>query len=127
VGQVVQDQRLGWHNATMIEVRSLPAIERDPKDGWELTFWMGNAFDYTTPFRAALAEIAEVLNREHPSTLRLPDYEQGEDFVEGILQFGNSKIEVYYEHALSYLTLFSSSEDVLREIAARLRSNFKVA
>ena len=64
---------------------------------------------------------------EHPSTLRLPDYEQGEDFVEGILQFGNSKIGVYYEHALSYLTLFSSSEDVLREITARLRSNFKVA
>jgi hypothetical protein len=111
----------------MIEVRSLPAIERDPKDGWELTLWMGNAFDYTTPFRAALAEIAEVLNREHPSTLRLPDYEQGEDFVEGILQFGNSKIGVYYEHSLSYLTLFSSSEDVLREIAARLRSIFKVA
>jgi hypothetical protein len=111
----------------MIEVRSLPAIERDPKDGWELTFWMGNAFDYSTPFRAALAEIAEVLNRERPSSLRLPGYEEWEDFVEGILQFGNSKIRVYYEHSLSYLTLFSSSEDVLREVAARLRSNFKVA
>src|SRR5579862_7932926 len=106
----------------MIEVRSLPAIERDPKDGWGLTFWMGNAFDYTTPFRAALAEIAEVLNRERPSTLRLPDYEEWEDFAHGIVHFAHSTIRVYYEHSLSSLTHFSSNEDLLREVDTPMRS-----
>jgi len=37
---------------TMIKVRSQPVIEPDPKGGWQLVFWMGEAFDYETPFRS---------------------------------------------------------------------------
>jgi len=87
---------------------------------------MGDAFDYTTPFRAALAEMVDVLSRQAPSSIRLPDYEDWEDFVEGSLQFGGTTVHVYYEHSLAYLSLTSPSEDTLREIASHLGSSLSV-
>ena len=110
----------------MIEVHSQPIIEPDPQGGWQMTFWMGEAFDYTTPFRAALGEIADALSREIPSSIRLPDYEEGEDFVEGTLQFGGEVRRVYYEHSLSHFSLSSDSEATLHDVAARLRSILNV-
>jgi hypothetical protein len=111
---------------TMIQVGSLPAIKPDRKNGWCLVFWMGDPFDYTTPFRAALAEMVDVLGRQSPSSIRLPEYEAGEDFVEGSLVFGGTTVRVYYEHSLGFLELTSSSEDILRKIASHLGSSLTV-
>jgi hypothetical protein len=111
----------------MIEVRSQPAIERNPEGGWWLTFWMGEAFDYTTPFRTALNDMAQTLGHGSPSSIELPEYQAHEDFVEGTLQFGDEVLRVYYEHSLSYLSLSTSSYEVLCDVSARLQSCLQVA
>jgi hypothetical protein len=110
----------------MIKFRSQPVVEPDPGGGWQLIFLMGEAFDYTTEFRSALNDMTEVLSREVPSSIQLPDYEDHEDFVEGILHFGGEELRVYYEHSLSYLSLSTNSHDTLRDVAARLRSSVNV-
>jgi hypothetical protein len=110
----------------MILVNSLPTVEPDRQHGWRLIFWMGDPFDYATPFRPALAEIVDVLGRQSPSSVRLPDYEAGEDFVEGSLEFGGRTLRIYYEHSLGFLELTSSNADMLREVASRLGSCLKV-
>ena len=105
----------------MIKVHSRLAIEPHRKSGWELVLWTGNAFDYSTPFREMLTDIATVLDREAPTSVELPNYEDFEDFVEGELRFGDESIGVYYEHSLSYLALMSDSAKTLNKIAARLQ------
>jgi hypothetical protein len=105
----------------MITVHSKPAIEPHRKSGWELVLWTGNAFDYSTPFREMLTDIAGVLNQDAPTSIELPGYETMEDDVEGVLRFGNESIGIYYEHSLSYLSLMSDSANTLNKIAARLR------
>ena len=104
-----------------IKVHCRPAIERHRKGGWELVLWTGDAFDYSTPFRDMLTDIAAVLSEDTPTSMELPDYEALEDDVEGKLQFGNQTIRIYYEHSLSYLALISDSEHMLQKIADRLR------
>jgi hypothetical protein len=111
----------------MIEVRSQPVIDRDRQGSWRLTFWIGETFDYTTPFREALNDMSEVLSRGNACSLRLPEYEVYEDFVEGTLQFGGEVIRVYYEHSLSYLSLSTDSYEILCDVAARLQSSVEVA
>ena len=105
----------------MIEVRCEPVVKATQR-GWELVFWMGEAFDYETPFRAALNEIAETLGCD----IRLPAYEKSEDFIEGTLHIGVQVLSVYYEHSLGYLSISSDSAEALRQIAHRLQSNLKV-
>jgi hypothetical protein len=105
----------------MISVYSKPAIEPGEKGGWELVLWTGNAFDYSTPFREMLTDIAAVLNQQAPAKVELPAYRAFEDFVEGELRFGDEAIRVYYEHSLSYLSLMSDSANTLRKIADRLQ------
>ena len=105
----------------MIEVYSKPIIEPHRKGGWELVLWTGNAFDPSTPFREMLSDIASVLNRDAPTTIRLPGYEALEDDVEGELQFGDQAVRIYYEHSLSYLALMSDNAKTLSRIADRLR------
>lgn len=105
----------------MIEVHCRPAIERHRKGGWELVLWTGDAFDYSTPFRGMLSDIAAVLSREAPTSVELPGYDAREDEVEGVLRFGNDEIGIYYEHSLSYLSLKSNSANTLQKIADRLR------
>ena len=67
-----------------------------------------------------LASIADALGQEAFACIKLPAYEDYEDFVEGTLQFGDETIRIYYEHSLSYLVLTSDSADTLRRIADRL-------
>jgi hypothetical protein len=67
----------------MIELRSPLTIEPDPQGGWQLILWAGDAFDYTTPFRAMLGDIAETLGQDRQNNRQLPAYEEREDFVEG--------------------------------------------
>jgi hypothetical protein len=105
----------------MIKVHSRPVIEPHRKSGWELVLWTGNAFDYSTPFREMLSEIATVLNQEAPASIELPGYEAVEDDVEGVLRFGDEAIGIYYEHSLSYLALTSNSANTLRKVADRLQ------
>jgi hypothetical protein len=105
----------------MIEVRSPLEIKAEPNGGWDLMFWVLDAFNYATPFRTMLAEIAQALGQDAQSDLQLPAYEEDEDFIEGTLQFGAVSLQVYYEHSLSYLSLASDSEAVLRDAARRIQ------
>jgi hypothetical protein len=50
-----------------------------------------------------LADMRVALSQFAPSSIRLPAYEEYEDFVEGTLQFGDETLSIYYEHSLSYL------------------------
>jgi hypothetical protein len=127
IGFKLDPRAIPDEDRAMIKVRSQPVIEPDPKGGWQLIFWMGEAFDYTTAFRSALSDMTEVLSREVPSSIQLPDCEDHEDFVEGMLHFGGEVLRVYYEHSLSYLSLSTNSVDTLRDVAARLRSSVNVA
>ncbi|WP_447755481.1 hypothetical protein [Sphingopyxis fribergensis] len=110
----------------MIKVRMQPEIETDPLGGWQLDFWVFDGFDYTTPFREMLAEIAQALGKDPQSDLQLPEYEANEDFVEGILQFNSTPLGVYYEHALGYLSLTSDNEAILQEVANRIRPRVQI-
>ncbi|HET7885311.1 MAG TPA: hypothetical protein VFL62_03705 [Bradyrhizobium sp.] len=105
----------------MITVHSKPSIEPHRKSGWELVLWTGDAFDYSTPFRDILTDIAAVLNRDAPTSVELPGYEAMEDDVRGVLRFGNESIGIYYEHSLSYLSLMSESPKTLNKICDRLQ------
>ena len=71
----------------MIEVRSQPVIEPDPRGGWQLIFWIGEAFDYKTPFRTTLNDMMKALSRKNPFSVQIPEYQANEDFVEGTLEF----------------------------------------
>jgi immunity protein 50 of polymorphic toxin system len=104
----------------MINLRSPLKIEPDTQGRWQLILCAGNAFDYTTPFRALLGDIAEALGQDSQNDLQLPPYEEGEDFVEGTLRFGSTTLRIYYEHSLSYLALTSDSEGTLRNVADRI-------
>jgi len=104
----------------MIKVHATPIIERHRKGGWELVLWTGDAFDYSTPFREMLADIAEALNQDAPTSMELPGFDAEEDDVEGAMQFGNEQIRIYYEHSLSYLALMSNNANALVKIADRI-------
>jgi hypothetical protein len=110
----------------MIRLCAPPVIEHDPRRGWQLVLWAGNAFDYSTPFRAILADIAAVLRDAAPTEIELPDYEDREDFVTGTLRFGDEALRTYYEHALGYLTLASDKAAPLQDLFERLRSHVVV-
>ncbi len=112
---------------TMIKLRSPIRIESDPRGGWQLILWAGDAFDYTTRFRALLGDITEAIGQDSQTDLELPPHEVGEDFVEGRLRFGSVWLGIYYEHSLSYLALMSDSEGTLRDIADRIQGSIQVA
>lgn len=110
----------------MIEVRAPLEIKADPQGGWELVFWVLNSFNYTTPFRAMLREIAEALGEDADGCLSLPAHVEDEDFVEGVLMFHETSLRVYYEHALSYLTLATGDREVLAAVAERIQPRIAV-
>jgi hypothetical protein len=72
----------------MLKVTSPSFVEPDPQHGWQLMFWLGEAFDYDTPFRDALGEIVGILQATGSVKLELPPYTPEEDFVEGSLVVG---------------------------------------
>ena len=108
-------------SATMLTVNTAPVVSADQWSEWQLIFWLGDAFDYQTPFRAALDEIAFTLAQSKPTTIDLPDFAEGEDFVEGHLSFGGTTVSIYYEHSLGYLTLSNQDRRPLDEIEALTR------
>jgi hypothetical protein len=106
----------------MIELRSGTA-EPKPQDG-ELCLWIGEPFDFHTPFRAAVADIAQALGPESAVSLRLPSPEENEDFIEGSLSFSGNVVDIYWEHSLSYLSI-KSDMATLDEITRRIRPLLK--
>jgi len=80
----------------VIEVRSPLEIRADQHGGWQLTFWVLDAFNDATPFRAMLADIAIALGQDAKTVLRLPSYQTG-------------------------LALMSDNESALRDAAARIQ------
>lgn len=105
----------------MIEVRAPLELGADPQGGWQLVFYVLDAFDFATPFRAMHSDIAGALGQDPLIDLQLPAWRPHEDFVEGTLRFGPLLLRVYYEHSLSYLAIMSDREAVLCDVAARLR------
>ncbi len=110
----------------MIIVGSPLAIERQPRSGWEIIFWLGKPFDFNIPFRATLAEIVDLLKASGPAPLDLPLHENPEDFIEGTLLIGGEVINVYFEHSLGYLALSSESKAPLEDILSKLRPNVQI-
>jgi hypothetical protein len=104
----------------VLTVLSPPIIEPNDRYGWKIMFWLGDAFDYSIPFREALSEIVGVLQQSQPVTLDLPPHAPDEDFVEGVLTFGTAMVNVYYEYSLGYLSLMSDDRGVLEDVAARV-------
>jgi hypothetical protein len=106
----------------IIEVRAPLEVKGNPQGGWQLILWVLEAFNYETPFRAMLAEVAYALGQDPEKDLQLPAYEANEDFVEGTLQFGMVPLRVYYEHSLSYLMLTTQDENSLLDTVKRIHS-----
>lgn len=105
----------------MIKVRAPLEIKADAQGDWVIVFWVMDSFDYTTPFRAMLVEIAEALGQNPDTCLSLPAYSAEEDFVEGFLLFNEGSLHIYYEHALSYLTLAHVDREILIMAAERIQ------
>lgn len=85
-----------------------------------MTFWLGDAFDYSINFRAAIFEMATILEQTAPVVLDLPPCHPDEDFVEGSLMFRGAPLRVYYEFALGYLSVMSDSRAALDDVASRM-------
>jgi hypothetical protein len=103
----------------MIAVHTLPKVEPDPRHGWQLTLWVGKPFDYTTPFRAILVEVAALADTQ-AAELSLPPYAENEDFIEGTLTYDGHVVAFYYEHSLGYLSFFATERELLDDINRRL-------
>lgn len=104
----------------MLFVHSLPCIEPDPQYGWQVVFWLGEAFDFDIPFRATLAEMVEALQMEAPARVELPPRSSDEDFVEGSITFGEVRLKAYFEYSLVYLALMSADRDTLEMVTEKL-------
>ena len=104
----------------MLKVNSQPVIEPDPQHGWQMVFWLGNAFDHHTPFRDALNQMVTILQSSGTIRLALPPYTPDEDFVEGSLVIDEVTLQTYYEYSLGYLALMSRDREPLEAVTAAL-------
>jgi hypothetical protein len=85
-----------------------------------MIFWLGKAFDYDTPFRAALGEMVEILQASETVRLDLPPHAPDEDFVEGRLVVGTVTVKTYYEHSLGHLALMSADREALDAVTTKV-------
>lgn len=99
----------------MIEVRSPIAIQPEPGTGYELCFWVLDAFSHATPFRGMLCEIARGIGLDPEHHLKLPPYVDGEDFIEGNLIFKGVDLVVYFEYTRSFFSVSSCNRGVLTD------------
>jgi hypothetical protein len=104
-----------------------PELVPDPQHGWQMTFWLGDGFDYSTPSRAAVQEVDAILKQTAPVVIDLPPHHPDKDFVEGSLMFGDSSLRVYYAYSLGYLSLTSAGHAVLKDVASRVLSSVRLA
>ena len=106
--------------SNVLVIHSRPRVEPASQGGWEFVLWLGDAFDYSIPFREALSSIASVVGDPTEVRLNLPPYDEGEDFVEGTLDVGEHVLDIYYEYSLGYLSLMSNDRSVLEFAAAKI-------
>jgi hypothetical protein len=113
----------------MIAVNQMPQIKaihqspdspRDRSEGWSLTLWVGEAFNFDTPFRSILEEVVARLSVSADCTLSIPAHRDGEDFVEGKIDWGTDTFTVYYEYSLGYLDLSSLDRRALERLSDAL-------
>lgn len=104
----------------MLKVHSPPIIEPDPQHGWQMVFWLGQAFNYDTPFRDALDEVVGIVQPSEAVKLELPPYAPDEDFVEGSLVVGKATFKTYYEYSLGYLAVMTEDREALEEFAGKV-------
>ena len=120
--------RAAAHRRNVITIlHTPPKVAPDPQNGWQITFWLGDAFDYSTPFRAVVSEVVAILGQTSPAVLDLPPYHPDEDFVEGSLRVGGSSLKVYYEYSLGYLSLMSASRAILEDVTSRVLPSVRLA
>lgn len=105
----------------MIKLQSPLILKGLPPDRWELYFDIGELFSETTPFREYLEKIRASLASEAPAELRLPPPQGHDDCVEGQLQWGGEVFDVYFERALSYLTLAGDDEATMQRALVHIR------
>lgn len=103
----------------MTKVNSPVQVGAEPSGGWQITLWAGAAFDYSTPFRSILAEIAGYFEPE--PALELPPFHDHEDFIEGRLHIGELSLRTYYEHALGYLAIMGENQHDLSYVLIKLQ------
>jgi len=117
-GQIEPPRSL-WHLSSMIPVNWAPKIEPGQAGTWSLTLFTGDAFDYSIPFRDYLDRILARLGE--PAALRLPPWQEGEDFIEGTLVWRGRDIHVYFEHSLAYLDFSSPDRTAIEDLFAHIR------
>jgi hypothetical protein len=86
---------------------------------FEMCHYFDAAFDFNFPFRPLLSFIADCLREESVNVeVKLPDYLEFEDFVEGRMTVGRGQVAIYFEHSLCYILLASNYHDDLIRLAS---------
>jgi len=81
---------------------------------FHLCHYFDASFDFNFPFRPLLAFIAEcLLQKGVNAEVKLPDYMEFEDFVEGSITVGSGEVAIYFEHSLSCFSLSTNSQEDL--------------
>jgi len=104
-----------------IEVGELSALR------FHLCHYFDASFDFNFPFRPLLEFIAECLRQKgFNAEIKLPDYMEFEDFIEGSIAVGSREVAIYFEHSLSYFSLSSNSqEDLMMMVNASQNERFQ--
>jgi hypothetical protein len=98
----------------MIELRLPPAIGAVSNGGWQLVFWIGEAFDHAMPCEPRLTRSPWLWGAKHAPLSSCPGHEEFEDFIEGTLHVGNEVLHIYFEHARGYLSPSGKDQATLR-------------
>lgn len=94
-------------------------IEEDDKA--ELKFrlrqFFDALFDFNFPFRPLIDLLAECVRQTGvPVEVTLPDYDEFEDFVDGSMNVDGSKIRIYFEHSLSFISFEAKTPNGLNRL-----------
>lgn len=99
-------------------------IEEDELSEFQfhLCHYFDGGFDFNFPFRPLLEFVAECLRQRGVNAeIKLPDYYEFEDFVEGSIKVGSGEVVIYFEHSLCYFSLSSNSQEDLNLLIAALQ------
>jgi hypothetical protein len=84
--------------------------------GWGLTVYSGIVGD-DAPYRTVLVQLAA----SGRASFSLPEYEEGEDCVEGTLMWGDQRVDIYFEcQALSYLAFWAPDREPIEAVRTGL-------
>ena len=86
------------------EVQPSPQFGNCGPDGWGFTLW-GSATYAEQVHRKSLERLADTY---HDVDLRLPDWRDGEDLIDGSLTWGGAPVWVWFETVLNHTWLWSA-------------------